>query len=152
MMKIKNPAEEQLQIFLSSGLQLGQLLEQLLAYTGPARIVVSTFSTGEEFLVKLHTLRKRGLVTEAICYTDIKAAEKTARNNTMARLAFDQIHLCRNHSKVILISGVEMSVAVLTSQNTTRGNRLESYVILYSAETVRMLADSLAAYKTAKLW
>lgn len=149
---INNPAECPLQVMLTASLQLGILLEQLLTFTGPADITISTFSSGEEFLIKLHSLKKKGLVTRAVCFTDIKAAEKTARNNTMMKMAYDQVHMCRNHSKVILISGQRLQVAVLTSQNTTRGNRLESYVIINSEETVTRLKSLLTSYYNTQIW
>lgn len=149
---IADPAQEPLQAFLTASLQLGTVLDALLQFTGPARLVISTYSTGEEFLNKLFSLKKKGIVLNAICYTDLKAAEKTAKNNTMMKLVYDKVYLCKNHSKVALIFGENMNVVVLSSQNTTRGNRLESYTIIKDDTLVSKLLHSLENYYSAELW
>ena len=121
----QNPVQN----YLNDRMQLGEVLEQILQQTGPADIVVSTFSTAEEFLTKVHRLRSKGLISSAILYTDHKAAEKTAKILTMVRNVFDEVYFVRNHSKIMIIKGYAYNVVVLTSQNQTRGNRLESYTI-----------------------
>lgn len=130
--EIKDPAEEPLQVILTDAFQLGYVLEALLAFTGPADITVSTYSTGEEFLRKLIHLRHSGLLRRATLFTDIKAAEKTARINPMLRTAYDEVRFCENHSKVMVIRGTRFSAVVISSQNQTRGNRLENYALIRS--------------------
>ncbi len=117
------------QLVITDALQMGDVLEQVLHYTGAATLTVSTFSSGEEFLRKVLKLRRDGLIVSAELFTDFKAAEKTARTNTMLRECFDFVHLCKNHSKMLVVAGKEHTVSVITSQNQTRGNRLESYII-----------------------
>ena len=131
---IYDPRERQAQVILTDACQLGYVLESLLAFTGAADITVSTYSTGEEFLRKLLALRRKGLVRSAYLFTDFKAAEKTARVNPILRAAYDEVRFCQNHSKVMVIGG-KFRVVVLSSQNQTRGNRLENYAILQSRET-----------------
>lgn len=127
---IKDPRGVSTQTLLSDRLQLGDILTQLLNYIGPSRLVVTTFSTGEEFLRRLLSLKKSGLVTSATLYLDTKAAQKTARTLPMLRGIFDEINYCENHSKVILLDPqVGPHVTLFSSQNMTRGNRMESYVI-----------------------
>ncbi len=132
------------QLIISDALQMGDVLEQVLKYTGPATLTVSTFSSGEEFLRKLHRLRRDGLITCAELFTDFKAAEKTARTNTMLREVFDFVHFCKNHSKMLVAAGKDKVVSVISSQNQTRGNRLESYLIaegtLYSSQNFAALS------------
>lgn len=137
-----------LQVFLSKTLQSGALLEELLTFTGPANLTVSTFSTGEEFLRKLLRLRKEGRVMSAILFTDTKAAEKTARTRDLVTSAYDAVFFCENHSKVMIIEGESLTVAVLTSQNQTRGNRLESYCIMADTAVAQALKKTLQAQKT----
>ena len=79
--------------------------QHLLAFTGAARITVSTYSTGEEFLRKLIALRHKGVIRSAHLFSDFKAAEKTARVNPMLRAAYDEVRFCQNHSKVMVIEG-----------------------------------------------
>lgn len=141
-----------MQVLLSAEMQLGDVLEKLLHFTGPAALTVSTFSTGEEFLNRLHRLRKQKLVLSAILYCDMKAAEKTAHLNPLMRTVYDEINLTRIHAKVMLIRGEQSSVIVLTSQNQTRGNRMESYQIINDDTILAELREKLHLMNTATLW
>ena len=129
-MVIFDPSLYSVQVFLTAHVQLGDVLEDLLQYTGRAQLTVSTFSTGEEFLRRLHRIREKGMITHATLYCDHKAAEKTARIYPMLTAVYDEVKFCPNHSKVMIIEGTKETVVVMTSQNQTRGNRLENYTIL----------------------
>ncbi|MBR4553077.1 MAG: hypothetical protein IKO20_05125 [Bacteroidaceae bacterium] len=147
---IKKPIDVPLQIFLTDAFQLGYVLEQLLAFTGRARITASTFGNGEEFLRKLIMLRHHGLISESILYCDTKAAEKNAKMHPLLKSAYDRINFCDNHSKVLVIEGA-FPVVLLASQNQTRGNRLENYVIIQNEDTAKYCLEILAQRKTAQL-
>ena len=123
------PDKEYIQFILTDGLQMSKVIDDVLDFTGPAEIIVSTFSASEEFLTHLHVLKKKGLVHSAKLFLDHKAAEKTSKLSTFMQNVFDSVSFIRNHSKVLLVSGVKGVCIVMTSQNLTRGNRLENYVI-----------------------
>jgi hypothetical protein len=143
---------EKVQVQMSDQMQLGDILSEILKTTGPANLTVSTFSTGEEFLRNLLRLKNKGLVTSAVLYCDMKAAEKTARINTMLRNTFDKVMLCRNHSKVLLILTNTQKISVITSQNQTRGNRMESYVVLQDNSIYDYLFSSIQKMNCAEIW
>lgn len=147
---IYDPRERQVQVILTDTFQLGYVLESLLAFTGAADITVSTYSIGEEFLSKLLALRRKGLVRSAHLFTDFKAAEKTARVNPILRAAYDEVRFCQNHSKVMVIEG-KFPAVVLSSQNQTRGNRLENYAILQSREAADYCLSTLRGLATYKV-
>lgn len=126
---LKPIAGHPVQAYLDNRLQLYDVLEFILEYTGPADILVSTFSTGEEFLRRLYRLRESGRVTHATLIADLKAASKTVQLWQFMRSVFSEVFLTENHSKVLLVAGSRRRVAVVTSQNQTRGNRHESAVI-----------------------
>lgn len=147
---ISDPREHRVQVALTASWQLGHVVERLLSYTGPASLTVSTYSVGEEFLRRLIRLRQNSLLRSAELYCDLKAAEKTASLRLMMRSAYDCVHLCQNHSKVAVIQG-ELPVVVLTSQNQTRGNRLENYTILQSRAVAEQCLASLRALDTYDL-
>lgn len=137
---------------MSDQLQLGDVLSEILKNTGPANLTVSTFSTGEEFLRNLIRMKNKGLVTSAVLYCDMKAAEKTARINTMLRNTFDKVRLCKNHSKVLLILTNTQKISVITSQNQTRGNRMESYVVLQDPAIYDYLFSEISKMNYAEIW
>jgi len=151
-MELKNPLVCPLQVFMSDRVQLGDVLARLLEFTGPARLTVSTFSCGEEFLTRLFRLKQKGLVLFATLYADMKAAEKTARINPMMKGVYDEVFLCANHSKVMLLEGTVMTVCVLSSQNQTRGNRMESYVVLHTGEVEDYIKREFENLKATCPW
>lgn len=61
--------------------------------------------------------------------------DRKATNKTLALWAFmgevfTDVHLADNHSKVLLVRPtVGPAVSILTSQNLTRGNRHEAYLV-----------------------
>lgn len=144
--------ENGMQVLITEHLQLGDVLTQILDITGPAELTISTFSSGEEFLRKLISLRKAEMVLKATLYTDFKAAEKTARTNTMVQHAFDVLHLCPNHSKIMVVRGERTTITLFTSQNQTRGNRLESYVLIEGGSAADYASSVLQSLKTYPLW
>ena len=148
---IFNPSEKPVQVFLTDKVVQGYILEKILEYAAPASIVVSTFSTGEEFLRKVISLRKSGAILRASLFCDHKAAEKTARVNSMLFSAFDEVRFCKNHSKVMIIEGGVISVVVISSQNQTRGNRIENYAILLGADIAEDCKNTLYNLPTYQL-
>ena len=60
---------------------------------------------------------------------DFKATQKTLRLWAFLTQVIEHTYLADNHSKVILIRSTVMSVAIITSQNLTRGNRHESAIV-----------------------
>lgn len=126
---LKPLSDMPLQAYLDNRLQLFDVLEFILLQTGPAKVYVSTFSTSEEFLRRLFSLRKRDLILHAVLMADLKAAKKTVNLYTFMDTVFDDVYLTENHSKVLLVENDKWMVTVVTSQNQTRGNRTECSII-----------------------
>ena len=57
---IHDPREEPTQFFITDRLQLGEIIEQLTVFTGKADLQIMSFSVGEEFVRKIHTLKRKG--------------------------------------------------------------------------------------------
>ena len=74
-------------------------------------------------------LKRRGQLTRATMLADLKASRKTVNLYTFIANVFDEVYLSENHSKVILIQNARWQVSICTSQNQTRGNRVESGII-----------------------
>lgn len=133
-------SQNPLQVYCDNTTQLIDILDFILNdIGGNAHVVVTTYSTSEEFLRRLFMLRQKGLVKYAILLADLKAAYKTLKLNALIKNCFDEIYLNQNHSKLILVANGHFFVSVCTSQNQTRGNRLESGVI----STDKSMYDSL---------
>ena len=117
------------QAWLSDRVQLADVLRHILSETGPADVRISSFSISEEFLRRLFFIRREGLVRRLEIVLDFKATHKTLRLWPFIAQTVDGCYLADNHSKIILVRNGRMKVAVVTSQNLTRGNRNESGIV-----------------------
>lgn len=127
------------QVYFSDSIQLAQVLEWVSAQIGPADVTISTFSTSEEFIRRLWRLKRQGLIKSCSMFCDLRAARKTIALAPFMQQVFDSVALCQNHSKVVLLSNHTRCVAVVTSQNQTRGDRFECGVITTDTPTVNKL-------------
>ena len=141
---LKPISDMPLQAYLDNRLQLFDVLEFILLQTGPAKVYVSTFSTSEEFLRRLFSLRKRELILHAVLMADLKAAKKTVNLSTFMGVVFDDVYLTENHSKVLLVENDKWMVTVVTSQNQTRGNRTECSIITTQPDIFLTLRDQFS--------
>lgn len=140
-----------LQAYFSNTVQLADVITSILEHIGASEIVISTFSTSEEFLRRIWRLRKEGLITSASLFCDLKAARKTVHLYKFITSIFESVYLADNHSKVVLLGNNRYKVAVVTSQNQTRGNRFECGIISSSPELYNQLAQGFALMQDKSL-
>ena len=119
----------QTQCYLTNTLQVADIVEWTLAQIGKSTIWQTSFSISEEFLRRLYFISKSGNVETIHLLLDFKATQKTLRLWAFLSQVIEHTYLADNHSKVILIRSATMSVAIITSQNLTRGNRHESAIV-----------------------
>ncbi len=130
------------QAYLSNALQVADVLEWILAQFGTAEVWHSSFSISEEFVRRLFFIQKNFPVSAYHLILDLKATNKTVRLwPFISRVAADTA-LADNHSKLLLVRAADGRVcSVITSQNLTRGNRLESACITTEHEVFVALLD-----------
>ena len=127
--------EAPLQSALTNTVQIADILEWVLEQVGKAEVWQTSFSISEEFLRRLYFISRHGSASAIHLVLDYKATNKTLSLWTFIEKVITTTHLADNHSKVLLIeaeSGIKVSV--ITSQNLTRGNRNEAYIITTSPE------------------
>lgn len=118
------------QAYLTDALQVADVLEWILLQTGKAEVLQTSFSISEEFLRRLFFIKNKGGISSLSLLLDLKAAQKTVRLCSFIRNVADKVYLAENHSKILLVKAASgKNVAVVTSQNLTRGNRFESAVV-----------------------
>lgn len=126
---LKPLADEPVQPYFSNRVQLAEIIEWVLSQTGQADIDISTFSTSEEFLRRLAVMQRKGMARKCRLFADLRAARKTVVLYDFMKSVFESVHLCENHSKVVLLSNDDWRVAIVTSQNQTRGDRIEGGIV-----------------------
>lgn len=118
------------QAYLSNAVQVADLLEWILEQVGTAKVWQTSFSISEEFLRRLFFIEKSGRVSEFNLVLDHKATNKTLKLWSFMTQVIERTYLTDNHSKILLVEADSgQTVAVVTSQNLTRGNRHESAFI-----------------------
>lgn len=129
--KIFRPlCETSVQSALSNEMQIADILEWVLEQVGKAEVWQTSFSISEEFLRRLYFITRDGSASAIHLVLDFKATNKTLSLWTFIEQVISTTHLADNHSKVLLIkSEAGDKVSIITSQNLTRGNRNESYII-----------------------
>lgn len=119
-------SEKKHQAYLSNALQVADILKWTLSQTGPADVRMTSFSISEEFLRRIFFIEKEGLVRSLEIVLDFKATNKTLKLWPFIAQTVGHCYLSDNHSKILLVSNQTWKVAVVMSQNLTRGNRYES--------------------------
>ena len=129
--------------YLSNALQVADILKWTLSQTGPADVQMTSFSISEEFLRRIFFIEKEGLVRSLDIVLDFKATNKTLKLWPFIAQTVENCYLSDNHSKILLVSNEEWKVAVVMSQNLTRGNRYESGFITTDAAVFDSLHQQL---------
>lgn len=111
---------------MSNALQVADILQWILSQTGPANVRMTSFSISEEFLRRIFFIEKSGMVKSLDIVLDFKATNKTLVLWPFIAQTVRNCYLADNHSKILLVSNDTWRVAVVMSQNLTRGNRYES--------------------------
>ena len=127
---LKPLSEAPSQAYLSNAVQVADLLEWILEQVGTAKVWQTSFSISEEFLRRLFFIEKSGRVSEFNLVLDHKATNKTLKLWSFMTQVIERTYLTDNLSKILLVEADSgQTVAVVTSQNLTRGNRHESAFI-----------------------
>lgn len=141
---LKPLADNPFQAYLSNAVQVADILEWILQQVGPSEIWQTSFSISEEFLRRLFFLKKKQPITRFNLVLDHKATNKTIKLWSFIVQVIDRTFLADNHSKILLVRSERGdTVAVVTSQNLTRGNRAESAFISTSPEIFANLLASV---------
>jgi hypothetical protein len=129
--------ENEWQIYLTNDTSLHKIIRKILEKTGPARIMFSTFSICDEAICSLKNMKDAGLITELKCVVDFSIRKSRMDLANFLLNISDQVSLCSNHTKIILISNENFNVTLITSANLTENKRYEVGVIC----TLKSVAD-----------
>jgi len=127
---LKPLADHPCQAYLTNELQVADILEWVLEQVGRSEVWQTSFSISEEFLRRLYFIEKSGKVKQFNLVLDHKATNKTLKLWVFITQVIKETHLADNHSKILLVkSDAGDTVSIITSQNLTRGNRMESAMV-----------------------
>ena len=120
------------------------MLDWILSQVGKAEVWQTSFSISEEFLRRLFFIEQEGQVSQFNLILDFKATQKTLRLWPFICQTMQHVYLADNHSKVLLVRSENGDmVTVLTSQNLTRGNRIESALVTTDSGIFNTLLEEI---------
>jgi hypothetical protein len=117
---------------LSKGqFSLVELIEHVLQSTGPADLVVSTWTAAGADLRHTKTLLDSGLVRSARWLVDFSFPSRQPAycDELRARFGDDAIRCTANHAKFVTVTNSAWAVVIRTSMNLNLNRRLESYEV-----------------------
>ena len=133
-----------LQSALTNEVQIADILEWVLQQVGRSEVWQTSFSISEEFLRRLYFITKDDKASAIHLVLDFKATNKTLSLWTFIEQVITTTHLADNHSKVLLVQSEKGDkVCIITSQNLTRGNRNESYIITTDEHVFNKFLDEI---------
>ena len=133
-----------LQSALTNEVQIADILEWVLQQVGRSEVWQTSFSISEEFLRRLYFITKDDKASAIHLVLDFKATNKTLSLWTFIEQVITTTHLADNHSKVLLVQSEKGDkVCIITSQNLTRGNRNESYIITTDEQVFDKFLDEI---------
>lgn len=157
---LKPLSEVKSQAYISDAIQVADIIEWTLSQFPEGSMPVvcqTTFSISEEFLRRLNNIKKR-FPAKFVVIIDRKAMGKIIQLWSFIRNVYDEVYVGDNHSKILLVTDSKknsyesgnLNVAVVTSQNLTRGNRHESAVISTDPEIFYNLMTDFKTLKNEK--
>jgi phosphatidylserine/phosphatidylglycerophosphate/cardiolipin synthase-like enzyme len=117
--------------YINSGQwSLHELLAWCLKKTGPAAVIVSSFSLSEAAIRSFVNLIDDGLITSLKCLFDLSTKKNKFDLLMFAHNVSGRIYLNSNHSKIMIIQNENNHVVINSSANLTVNRRYESGVII----------------------
>ncbi|MEZ6068290.1 MAG: hypothetical protein R3B90_21830 [Planctomycetaceae bacterium] len=119
------------------------VIEHVLASTGPADVVVSTWTAAAADIGFANRLLVDGRLLSLRFVVDYSFPFRQPAYCAALREAFgdDAIRATKNHAKFVLIRNAEWSIVVRTSMNLNECRRLESLEVSDDAELAAWLSD-----------
>lgn len=119
-------ADQVLQFATAGRWSLHQLLEYVLAQTGPASVWMTTWTITEEPMRVLLNLIKSGSIRELHAVFDYRIESRKPEAFQLASNILTRIKLTKCHAKVLVIQNERWSVTILGSANFSNNPRIEA--------------------------
>lgn len=100
-------------------------LKKMLAYTGPAKVIIATWKINEEAARALLRMKEEKQITWLVGLIDFRMRSMDPQVFQLVQGVFDALVLSPCHAKVTVVTGAENSAVLLTSANYTNNPRWE---------------------------
>jgi hypothetical protein len=113
------------------------LLQYLLEKTGPADVVLTTWTITEEPVRVMGRLLQEGTIRSLTMLTDDRIRSRCAQAWQLMQTLPATVHLSKCHAKVTVVTNEQHGFLVVSSQNFTNNPRIESGTIFYDQDMAR---------------
>jgi hypothetical protein len=107
------------------------LLQYLLERTGPADVLLTTWTITEEPVRVMGKLLEGGQIRTLTMLTDDRIRSRCAQAWQLMQTLPATIHLSKCHAKVTVLVNEHHAILVVSSQNFTNNPRIEAGTIIY---------------------
>lgn len=132
------------------GLTKGQfslidLIEAVLAQTGPAALEVSTWTAANTDVSTALAMVASGRVTRARWLVDLTFVRRCPQLAARIRETFgdDALRVSRNHAKFAVLHNATWQVVIRTSMNLNHNPRLEDFTLAHDPELATFLLSAM---------
>lgn len=106
-----------------------ELLLHLLAFTGPARVTLATWSMSELAVRQLTGAMDAGLITQLQALMDVRVKIRTPEAYEFLNYRIADIRLTACHAKTTVIENDTWGISIISSANFTNNPRIETSVV-----------------------
>jgi len=119
--------------FVSNGhWSMHQLLQVMLAVSGPADVYISSYAFSELPARAIAECKENGLIRQLNCIIDNRIDVRSAGALQLIKNTADKLKLCATHAKVTVVNNDTFHFIVISSANYTVNKRYESGIIAES--------------------
>ena len=125
---------------------LTDLLEAVLAKTGPAALSISTWTAASASVQTMLELLQTGQITSCRWLVDCTFVRRVPALVAQIRKEFgdDAIRVTRTHAKFATVTNADWKIAIRSSMNLNQNPRLESYELGHDRQMCAWLEQVLA--------
>lgn len=122
--------------FTKGAFSLIQLIKAALEKTGPASLIISTWTAANADVTEVLEFCAAGVVTDSRWLVDLSFSKRTPQLAHRIREIFgdDAIRVAKNHAKFVLIGNADWRVVIHTSMNLNHNPRFENFEIAHDPE------------------
>jgi hypothetical protein len=119
--------------FTKGQFSLIQLVTEALQHTGPADMVISTWTAANTDVTDVLAFCDAGLVTKARWLVDLTFTKRCPQLAHRIRTTFgdDAIRVAKNHAKFVTLGNSSWKVVIRTSMNLNHNPRFENFEIAH---------------------
>lgn len=123
--------------FCTAGeLSIHQFIQYALTVTGPADVFISSWAIKEDPARVLLFLKETGKIKQLFGVFDYRIKTLDAKHFHLIEKAFSKYSLTKNHAKVVVINGQNLSICIVSSANLSNNPRIECGFISTCLPTV----------------